>query len=265
MKKIKLTFISLLFVSCSILPEQYDIYKHSDYKSAQSTLSVDSPKTILTLMFGQSNAGTLAPSKFNNFYARNVKGFDWDYKVFVDSFSANEIRTHVFSPLILIADSMRQLNAVDDLYFAQFQQGGTTLDVQWNIYNTLSTSLFKKMCLTIDQALSQMPSPDNINLFWVHGEEDSKYQTMANNYFQNEINLYDSLVSRYGSIQFYTYIPNTNTAYINQVKTAKYNHASSTNKTIAIPVNSSTYQSGMVHMNPNGVRVFVDSVMKKMN
>jgi hypothetical protein len=261
MKKLAIIlFVLLAVISCQLLPEVA-----TKNTTTYSLLADSTPRVILVAMFGQSNAGNLAPSKFNYKVAYNVKGFDWDYKIFVDSFSANEIRGHVFSPLILIADSMRKLNPTDMLHFVQFQQGGTNLDVHWNVNNTLSTSLFKKMCLTMDQALAQMPTPDETILFWVQGEDDSANAGMASRYYTNEVDLYDSLVSRYGVDKFYTYIPNSNAAYLNQVKTAKYNHASATNETVEIPTGNGNYQSSKVHMTPKGVYVFVDSVMKKMN
>lgn len=263
--------ISLLVFSCTTLEE----VKPNSLGTKPRT--VTGIVRLYLCVTSQSNAQNMMPALFNYEYATGVHGFNFTTKTWNDSLSWNQLQkvsaTYRYSPLITLAIKLKQKYPNDELYFLQYSQGQTDVYSNWNVHNTTSGSLFKKSCDYIDLALASMPTPDETTVISLIGETDSEQQIKADSFYQNITDNYDSLKARYGVDRFFVYMARNNTAYNNTVRNAQLTLEANDPivEAISIPIKNTAvvpwvpyYQSGNVHMNVTGVRIFVDSVMLKI-
>jgi hypothetical protein len=162
----------------------------------------------------------------------------------------------------------------DNLFFVHHAVSGTNLYSSWHPEQTI-VSRFKEACTKIDQALAQMPTPNEINVIWVQGERDGIERLWANAYLKNELMLEDSLRSRYAPLKknghsgkikwnFVNYLPVGSNPYLPTVVQAKQDHAAQRgNILISVPATGEFYTDG-TYLNEAGKTKLADLVVDQL-
>jgi len=243
-------YISILFICSSCYLTDYI----SPYGSSNNS---DKPKKRVYIISGQSNAGRYSTGELGivdsvmcwNYFSKT-------FEPFVDV--SNQLYGNVGGVIVPLAKNLRKKYPKDSIYFVQFHRPNTDLAFYWNIH---SNKLFKTLVNTLDLSIKSVGNYDYIYFIWIQGERDCRNLLYANDYAKNEINLFDSLKTKYRITQFINYnIPSTlpkEYAYKMTVRAAKQ----SNQWVKVIESNGMDFQTDKVHLTPDiGIKQLADSI-----